>query len=49
MLVTTLIGFKPHLAPSKLESVNEVTDRMAKGLKEAKAALTKAKDEYVMY
>jgi hypothetical protein len=43
------MGFEPHQALSKLESVNEFTDWMAKGLKEAKAALTKAKDEYVWY
>jgi hypothetical protein len=43
------MGFEPYRALLKLESVNEFTDRMAKGLEEAKAALTKAKDEYVMY
>jgi hypothetical protein len=43
------IGFKPQQAWSKLESVNEFTDQMAKGLEEMKAALTKVKDEYTMY
>jgi hypothetical protein len=43
------MGFKPHQARSKLESVNEFTDRMAEGLEETKAALAKVKDKYVMY
>jgi hypothetical protein len=43
------MGFEPHQPRSKLESVNEFTDRMAKGLEEAKSAITKAKDEYTMY
>jgi hypothetical protein len=43
------MGFKPHQPRSKLESVNEFMDRMAKGLEEAKSAITKAKDEYTMY
>jgi hypothetical protein len=29
--------------------VNAFTDQMGQGLEEAKAALTKAKDEYMMY
>jgi hypothetical protein len=33
----------------KLELVNEFADQMAKGQEEAKAAITKAKDKYVMY
>jgi hypothetical protein len=32
-----------------LESVNEFKDHMAWGLEEAKAALTKVKDRYVLY
>jgi hypothetical protein len=32
-----------------LESANEFAERMALGIEEAKAALTKAKDEYTMY
>jgi hypothetical protein len=32
-----------------LESVNDFTDHMAQGLDEAKVALTKAKDEYIIY
>jgi hypothetical protein len=43
------MGFEPQQPRYKLESVNEFTDRMAQGLEEAKAALTKAKDEYAMY
>jgi hypothetical protein len=42
------MGFEPHQPRSKLESVNEFTDRMAKGLEEAKLAITKAKDEYAL-
>jgi hypothetical protein len=43
------MGFEPHRPRSKPESVNEFTDRMALGIEEAQAALTKAKDEYTMY
>jgi hypothetical protein len=43
------IGFEPQQPQLKLESVNEFTDRIAKGLEEAKVALIKAKDEYPMY
>jgi hypothetical protein len=42
------MGFEPQQPRSKLESVNEFTDCMAQGLEEAKAALTKAKDEYAI-
>jgi hypothetical protein len=43
------MGFEPHQLRSKLESVNEFTERMAQGLEEAKSAIAKAKDEYAMY
>jgi hypothetical protein len=43
------MGFEPQQPRSKLESVNEFVDHMAQGLEEAKAALTKVKDEYAMY
>jgi hypothetical protein len=43
------MGFEPQQPRSNLESVNEFTDHMALGIEEAKAALTKAKDEYTMY
>jgi transposase InsO family protein len=43
------MGFEPQQPCSTLESVNEFTERMALGIEEAKAALTKAKDEYTMY
>jgi hypothetical protein len=42
-------GFEPQQPHSTLESVNEFTEHMALGIEEAKAALTKAKDEYTMY
>jgi hypothetical protein len=43
------MGFKPQQPQSHMELVNEFKDHMAQGLEEAKAALTKAKDEYVLY
>jgi hypothetical protein len=43
------MGFEPNQPRSKLESINEFTDQMAKGLEEAKLAITKAKDEHAMY
>jgi hypothetical protein len=43
------MGFEPQQPRSTLESVNEFAERMALGIEEAKAALTKAKDEYTMY
>jgi hypothetical protein len=42
------IGFEPQQPCSKLELVNEFAEHMALGIEEAKAALTKAKDEYTM-
>jgi hypothetical protein len=43
------MGFEPQQPRLHLESVNEFADHMAKGLEEAKAALTKAKEEYAQY
>lgn len=43
------MGFEPRQAPSKVESVNEFTDRMKSSLEEAKVALTKAKDDMARY
>jgi hypothetical protein len=43
------MGFEPQQPRSTLESVNEFAECMALGIEEAKAALTKAKDEYSMY
>jgi hypothetical protein len=43
------MGFEPQQPRSNLESVNEFVERMALVIEEAKAALTKAKDEYAMY
>ena len=42
------MGFEPQ-PPSRLESANEFTDRMKSASEEAKAALTKAKDEMARY
>jgi hypothetical protein len=43
------MGFKPQQPRSTLKVVNDFIDHMAQGLKASKAALTKAKDEYMMY
>jgi hypothetical protein len=43
------MGFEPQQPHSTLESANEFAERIALGIEEAKAALTKAKDEYTMY
>jgi hypothetical protein len=43
------MGFEPQQPCSNLESVNEFVEHMALGIEEAKAVLTKAKDEYSMY
>jgi hypothetical protein len=43
------MGFEPHQPRSNLESVNEFMDHMALEIEEAKAALTKVKEEYTMY
>jgi hypothetical protein len=43
------MGFEPQQPCSNLESVNEFTEHIALGIEEAKAALTKVKDEYAMY
>jgi hypothetical protein len=43
------MGFEPQQPRSNLELVNEFMEHMALGIEEAKAALTKAKDEYAMY
>ena len=43
------MGFEPHQPPSRVEVVNEFTDRMKTTLEEAKAALAKAKDEMARY
>jgi hypothetical protein len=43
------MGFEPHQRPSRLESVTEFQERMASSLSEAKAALTKAKDDMTRY
>jgi len=42
------MGFEPQQT-SQLESVNEFADRMKLALEEAKAALTKAKDDMARY
>jgi Chromo (CHRromatin Organisation MOdifier) domain len=43
------MGFEPLERRSELEAVNDFTDRMSKGLEEAKAALTRAQDDYTRY
>jgi hypothetical protein len=43
------MGFEPQQPRSTLELVNEFAERMVLGIEEAKAALTKVKDEYSMY
>jgi hypothetical protein len=43
------MGFEPQQPRSHVESANEFVERMAKGVEEAKAALTKAKEEYTQY
>jgi hypothetical protein len=43
------MGFEPQELRSEVAEVNEFAEKMAKGLEEAKAALTKAKDEYKQY
>src|ERR1700675_4125039 len=43
------MGFEPRQPRSHVESVEDFKDRMELGLREAQAALTKAKDEYAHY
>jgi hypothetical protein len=43
------LGFEPQQPHSNLELSNAFAECMAQGLEEAKAALTKVKDEYAMY
>jgi transposase InsO family protein len=43
------MGFKPHQPPSKVEVVNEFADCMKSTLEEARAALTKSKDDMARY
>ena len=43
------MGFEPQQAESQAETVNEFKDQMEKSLEEAKAALTKAKDDMTRY
>jgi hypothetical protein len=43
------MGFEPQQPRSTLESVNKFVECVALGIEKAKAALTKAKDEYAMY
>src|SRR5438445_2664257 len=43
------MSFEPHQLPSRVEAVNEFTDRMRNTLEEAKSALAKAKDEMAQY
>jgi hypothetical protein len=43
------MGFELQQPQSTLESANKFVERIALGIEEAKAALTKAKNEYAMY
>jgi hypothetical protein len=43
------MGFEPQQPRSHVESANEFVKRMVKGVEEAKAASTKAKEEYMQY
>jgi len=43
------MGFELHQPPSRVEAVNEFTDRMRDTLEEAKSALAKAKDDMAWY
>jgi hypothetical protein len=43
------MGFEPQQPMLILETVNDFMDHMVQGLEEVKVALTKAKDEYMMY
>jgi hypothetical protein len=43
------MGFEPQQPQYILESANEFAEHIALGIEEAKAALTKAKDEYTMF
>jgi transposase InsO family protein len=43
------MGFEPDQPPSRVETVNEFTNRMKETLEEAKAALVKSKDDMARY
>src|SRR6267143_4397521 len=43
------MGFEPRQPLSKVEAVNDFTDRMKSTLKEAKSAMAKAKDDMAQY
>ena len=43
------MGFELRQLPSKVEAVNDFTDRMKSTLEEAKSAIAKAKDDMARY
>ena len=43
------MGFEPQQPRSHIESVNQFVDQMARGVEEAKAAMSKARDKYTLY
>jgi hypothetical protein len=43
------MGFEPQQPRSTLEPVNNFAERIARGIEEVKAALTKAKDKHTMF
>jgi hypothetical protein len=48
-VLEAMLGFEPQQPRLTLETVNDFMDHMVQGLEEAKVALTRAKDKYVMY
>src|SRR6266699_7070105 len=43
------MGFEPCQPPSKVEAINNFTDRMKSTFEEAKSAMVKAKDDMARY
>jgi len=43
------MGFEPSQAPSRLETVNEFTERMKSTTEEAKSAICKAQEDMMQY
>jgi len=43
------MGFEPSQAPSRLETVNEFTERMKSAMEEAKSAIRKAQEDMTRY
>jgi len=43
------MGFEPSQVPSRLETVNEFTERMKSATEEAKSAIHKAQEDMMQY